>query len=138
MDKKDIFELATANPVFHLATVEGDKPHVRGMLMYSADENGIVFHTGKTKDLRMQLDANPHVEMCFYSPEKNIQVRISGTVELDENLALKNNIVADRPFLKPWVEKDSYDMLSVYRLKEGRATIWTMETNFASKDYIRI
>jgi uncharacterized pyridoxamine 5'-phosphate oxidase family protein len=50
MNKSEILGFLNANPVFHLATVEGNKPHARGMLMYRADENGILFHTGKTSE----------------------------------------------------------------------------------------
>ena len=84
MNKDEILDFLNSNPVFHLATIEGDKPRVRGMLMYRADENGIVFHTGKMRDLHKQLTENPNVEMSFNngSDKDLIQVRISGTVEL--------------------------------------------------------
>ena len=90
MNKNEVFDFLNANPVFHLATVEGNKPHVRGMLMYRADENGIIFHTGKMKDLHKQLTKNPNVEIGFNnnSFENLIQIRVSGTVELIEDLEL--------------------------------------------------
>lgn len=59
MNKTEIFEFLNANPVFHLATIDGGRPCVRGMLLYSADENGIVFHTGKMRDLHKQLTEKP-------------------------------------------------------------------------------
>lgn len=31
MTKEEIFALMNENPVFHLATMDGDRPHVRGM-----------------------------------------------------------------------------------------------------------
>ena len=55
MTKEEIYAFISANPASHVATVEGNKPHVRGILLYRADENGIVFHTGKMKDLHKQL-----------------------------------------------------------------------------------
>ena len=63
MNKTEIIAFLNANPVFHLATVEGNKPRVRAMYLYQADENVILFHTGKMKDLHKQLTANPNVEM---------------------------------------------------------------------------
>ncbi len=140
MDKSMIFEILNANPVFHLATVEGNKPHVRGLLLYKADENGIIFHTGKMKDLHKQLTQNPQVEMCFNNGKFNslIQIRVSGAVELVEDLGLKKEIVQKREFLKPWVEQMGYDFLAVYNLKKGIATVWTMETNFAPKKFIEL
>lgn len=52
--------MMNGSPVMHLATVdENGQPHVRGILMYKADENGIVFHTGEFKALYKQLLNNP-------------------------------------------------------------------------------
>ena len=140
MNKKEIFDFLNANPVFHLATVEGGKPHVRGMYLYQADEQGILFHTGKMKDLHQQLIGNPHVEMSFNNGKFDdlIQVRVSGTVELVEDLALKKEIVQKRPFLKPWVDQSGYDPLAVYRLKNGKAAVWTFKTNIAPKEFVEL
>jgi pyridoxamine 5'-phosphate oxidase len=136
MNKSEILALINANPACHLATVEGNAPRVRGILLYRADENGLIFHTGSTKDLHKQLSKNPRVEFCFNDFQKGVQVRVSGSVEKVEDMVLKKEIVAKREFLKPWVEKSGYDMLAVYRIRKGRATIWTMETNFAPKTYV--
>lgn len=140
MNKNEILIFLNANPVFHLATIEGNKPHVRGLLLYRADEKGIVFHTGKMKDLHKQLTANPNVEMSFNNGKIDnlIQIRVSGKVELVEDMDLKKEIVQKREFLKPWVERDGYESLAVYRLKNGRAAIWTMKTNFAPKEFIEL
>lgn len=140
MNKNEIFEILNSNPVFHLATVEGNKPHVRGLLLYKADENGIIFHTGKMKDLHKQLTENPQVEMCFNNGnfENLIQIRVNGSVELIEDLELKKEIVENREFLKPWVDQMGYEFLAVYNLKKGAATAWTMKTNFAPKEFIEL
>ena len=136
MNKSEILALINANPACHLATVEGKVPRVRGILLYRADENGLIFHTGSTKDLYKQLSKNPSVEFCFNDFQKGVQVRVSGSVEKVEDMALKQEIVTKREFLKPWVEKSGYEMLMVYRLRKGRATVWTMQTNFDPKTYI--
>ena len=138
MTKSEILALINANPACHLATVEGNAPHVRGLLLYSADDDGLVFHTGSTKDLPRQLFQNPKAELCFNDYQKGIQVRVSGSVEMVEDMALKKEIVAKRDFLKPWVEKSGYEMLAVYRIRKGRATTWTMQTNFDPKTYVEL
>lgn len=140
MNKSELFEFLNANPVFHLATVEGNKPRVRGMLLYRADENGIVFHTGKMRELHRQLTENPQAELSFNngSSEDLTQVRVSGAVELTEDPELKKEIVRDRDFLKPLVEQMGYDFLAVYRLKKGVASIWTMRANLAPKEYVEL
>lgn len=140
MNKNEIFEILTTNPVCHLATVEGDKPHVRGLLLYKADDNGLIFHTGKMKDLHKQLTQNPQVEMCFNNGnfENLIQIRVDGIVELIEDLELKKEIVQKREFLKPWVDQMGYELLAVYRMKNGIATVWSMGTNFEPKEVVEL
>ena len=140
MNKDEILDFLNANPVFHLATVEGHKPHVRGMLLYRADENGIIFHTAKMKDVHRQLTEDPNLELSFNNGnfENLIQVRISGAAELVEDLDLKKEIVQEREFLKPWVEQNGYGPLAVYRIKKGVATVWTMKTNFEPKKFVQM
>ncbi|KAF5417785.1 MAG: hypothetical protein C5S49_02810 [Candidatus Methanogaster sp.] len=50
------------------------------MLMYRADENGILFHTVSFKDLYKPMQKNPNVELCFSSADSSKQVRVSGDV----------------------------------------------------------
>jgi uncharacterized pyridoxamine 5'-phosphate oxidase family protein len=138
MTKNEVFEFIRNNPVFALATAEDNKPHVRMIMLYRADENGIIFNTGENKDVYRQLSGNEVVELCFYNAGEGRQIRISGSVEEIEDLELKKQVVKDFPFLKEWVDREGYDVLVVYCLKAGRATTWTMETNFKPKEYIQL
>lgn len=138
MEKEDIFEFIQKNPTFALATSKDNRPFVRMMMLYRTDENGIVFSTGENKDVNHQLQKNPQVEMCFYSQKDAKEIRISGTVEVLEDLDLKKQIVEDFPFLKAWIDKQGYEVLTVYCLKNGKACQWTMETNFKPKEYIQL
>jgi pyridoxamine 5'-phosphate oxidase len=142
MNKKEIFDLISANPGFHLATVEGDQPRCRGMFLFRADENGIIFHSATMKAVHHQIVANPKVELCFNDYKNGVQARVSGKLEIVEDNALKDEICAhpSRQFLKPWRESgklsDFYKTFKVYRLKGGKAVVWTMATNFAPKEEI--
>ena len=136
MTKEEIIAFVDKNPVFALATVDGNTPHVRDMMVCKADDEGIVFCTGKVKDVHKQITANPAVEMCFYSPDDQVQVRIAGSVELTEDLDLKKEIVEKFEFLKPWIESAGYEAMAVYRVKGGKACVWTMEKHDAPKEYI--
>ena len=138
MTKEEVFEFIKRNPVFALATAEENKPYVRHMMLYRADDNGIIFNTGENKDVHHQLQANPQVEMCFYNADEGRQVRIAGTVEVLEDIELKKRVVADYPFLQEWVDREGYEVLIVYRLRNGKATTWTMKTNFQPKEYIQL
>lgn len=138
MTREDILAFLNANPVCFLATEDGCTPHVRGMMLYRADEHGIIFHTGKDKDLTLQLTRNPCAELCVYNPEQQIQVRVTGTVDFLDDPALKQEIIASRPFLKEIADKVGDDQLTIFRVKDGVATVWTMETNLAPKTYITL
>jgi uncharacterized pyridoxamine 5'-phosphate oxidase family protein len=142
MTKNEIFEAITKNPVFYLATVEDTQPRVRAMLLYRADEEGILFHTAVKKDVYKQMCINNKVELCFSC--NGTQIRISGELEqLDDN-TLKDEIVEHptRGFLKAWKEngafKNFYEDIAVFRLKNGVAFPWTTDKNFAPKEFVQL
>jgi pyridoxamine 5'-phosphate oxidase len=135
MTKTEILDFIKVNPDAFVATVEGNKPHVRTFTTYKADENGIIFQTWTLKDMYQQLQKNPAVELCYKDAKGRAQVRISGTLELVNDMALKKQVVADRPFMKPTVDAKGWDVVAMYRLKNGKATVWTGATNFAPKTY---
>ena len=136
--KEEVLKFAAKNPVCSLATVEDNLPRVRMLMLYRADENGIIFCTGRQKALYAQLQANPAVEMCLYNAEEGRQVRIEGTVEMLDDLDLKKQVVEDFSFLEPWIEREGYEVLICYHLKNAKAITWTMETNFEPKTYIEL
>ena len=139
MNKYEVFEAISKSPVFYLATVEDNQPRVRGMLLYKADESGITFHTSSKKDLYRQIMKNNKAELCFSC--NGIQIRINGELELVDDNNLKEEIFAHptRAFLQPMrAMPDFLDIFAVFRLKNGTAVTWTMETNFAPKEPIRL
>jgi uncharacterized pyridoxamine 5'-phosphate oxidase family protein len=138
MTKAEVFKFIMNNPLFALATVEDGKARVRMMNVYQADENGIIFNTGENKDVHRQLTANPEVELCFFNIDEVKQIRVTGSVEVLEDPSLEKEIGDDYQFLKKWVDSAGYDILVVYCLKNGKASVWTMDTNFKPKEYIQL
>ncbi len=138
MTKQEIYQLMNQNPVFHLATVERDQPRVRGMLLFRADEEGIIFHTASSKDLFRQIQQNPKAKLCFQG--NGVQVRVSGVLEQVQDEALREEIFAHptRKFLQAWKELGIEHLLTVFRMRDGKAVTWTMETNFDKKEYIEL
>ena len=129
MTTSEIFELISKNPVFH---------RVRGMLLFRADENGIIFHTASTKDVYRQIMENPKAEMCFSCGE--VQIRVTGILELSENPALREEIFAHptRKFLQAWKDNGIDNLMQVFVMKNCTATTWTMATNFEPKKTINL
>jgi len=124
MDKKEILEFISQNPIGNLATIDGQAARVRCMDTFRADEDGLIFYTGKNKDVFKQIVKNPGIEVCYYA--KGIQVRVRGKAEIIEDEALKKEIVAKKAFLQPYYKNHSLDNMGVFRLK-GKATTWTMQ-----------
>lgn len=136
MTKKEAFELMNGNPVFHLATMEGDQPRVRGMLLFRADEEGIIFHTASTKDVFAQMKQNPKVELCFQGEGR--QLRVTGAAEQVEDDRLREEIFChpSRKFLQAWKDNGIDGLLQIFRIKNAAAVEWTMEKNFEDKERI--
>jgi pyridoxamine 5'-phosphate oxidase len=136
MNKEEIITFVNANPVCYLATVEGGAPHVRAMGMYKADERGILIQLSTIKGMYTELLQNPKVELCFNGGGK--QVRVSGTVEFIEDRALKDEVLKARPFLKPLVDAQGYDVIKIFRVANAVATVWTMATNMEPREFVKL
>lgn len=125
MDKKEIIEFINKNPVGYMGTVDGDKPRVRAMGTYSADESGIIFSMQSPKDVYKQLKKNPATEVCYFA--NGVQVRVCGEMEEITDKALKEQIVEKRTFYKPGVEKQGLDYVGAFILKNAKATVLDMK-----------
>jgi len=144
MKKNEIFELMMKNPVFFLATADGNEPRVRGMLLYKADDSGIYFHTGPFKDVHKQMVKNPNVQLCFYDAARNIQLRVRGKAEIVNDDKLKEEISnhPSRGFMQSWkagkTKQEFLDFFSVFVIRKGKANVWTFQTNFGPKEDIAL
>ena len=138
MTSNEILKLVNENPAFHLATVDGDQPRVRGMLLFRADENGFIFHTASTKDVFRQMKENPKAEMCFSCG--GTQIRVTGVMEqvFDEELRAEIFAHPSRKFLQAWIANGIDNLLQVFIMKDCSAVTWTMETNFEPKKTIEL
>lgn len=137
MNKEEILRFLNDNPAFSLATSDGNIPHVRTLQLHKADESGIYFMVGKFKDVYRQLSINPYVELCFH--KDNFQVRISGQVEnLDKDLNLKKEILSVRPFMTSWIEQVGFKYMAVFRIRNGKAITWNLETELQPKTIVEL
>ncbi len=138
MNKQEIYELMNQNVGFYLATVDEDQPRVRGMMLFKADENGIIFHTASTKDVYKQIMENPKAELCFNA--NGIQIRVTGTLEVMHDEKIREEIFAHptRKFLQAWKENGIDNLLEVLIMRNCEAVTWTMQSNFEPKKPIKI
>ncbi len=131
---------ANQNPACWLATSVDGQPHVRGLLMWFADETGFYFHTGTTKSLSDQLIQNPRVEAAFFNPGKgpgdSRMMRVCGTVERVQDPALEERLVQERAWLKDMVAAQAAGKLYMFRIVHGEIRDWTMATNLHEKEQV--
>lgn len=137
MTTQEIFDAMNKNLVFHLATAEDNIPHVRALLLFRADENGIIFHTGTFKELYRQIQKNNNAELCFHDGNK--QIRVKGQLEQIHDEALQKEIYSHptREFLRNWEKQGKNDFeMAIYNLKNPQVTTWTMEENFEETKWV--
>lgn len=138
MNTTEILDFVRENPYCALATIEGGEPRVRMVMILRADERGILFNTGVSKDLYKQIQSNTAVELCFFNPAQRMQVRIRGRFALQKDAETHALVLEKLPFLKPMVESYGTDLLAPYVLEHGQATVWTMATNLEPKTFVQL
>ncbi|MFC1910299.1 pyridoxamine 5'-phosphate oxidase family protein [Chloroflexota bacterium] len=136
MNKSEILAFLNAHPACHVATVVGVSPRARGLQMHKADESGILFQTWTLKDIYGEVVKNPEAELCFNDYEKGIQIRVNGKFEIVDDLAVKKEVMDARPSLKGFLDKLGYEKVAIFRMKNGKASVWTRAVNFDPKTYI--
>lgn len=132
MTKNEIIGTLNKYPSMQLATVDGSgAPRTRGIFMYSADESGILFHTGSFRELYQQLLSNPRVEASFLDTERTIQIRVSGEAGEIDDAELRDKIITTpgREFLKPTIAKFGKEAIRIFKIGGCRASVWSMQTN---------
>jgi pyridoxamine 5'-phosphate oxidase len=123
------------NPNGFLATAIGNKPHVRPMTVWLADETGIYFYTSRVKPLASQLEKNNNVEIAFHQPgippDIGSILRIAGCIEFVEDMAIRIRLYETVPWLKTigTGKPDSSPTIIVFRIPKGYFNYWTWENN---------
>ena len=114
MSIQDCIRFASENPVCFMATMDGDQPRVRTLLMFFADENGFYFCTLTPKAFTKQLKENPKVEVCFYNNPPELQgakqMRVTGQAEFIDDQALIDRVAKERAFLEPLAGRSLADL----------------------------
>ena len=132
MSLQECIELAKSVGTAYLATVANDQPRVRALGMWFADETGFYFQVWSTKAIYNQIQGGKKAEACFYqpAPDGNLgkMLRVSGTVEIIDDIAMKEKCMQDRPFLKMLGMTGADDpRLAIFRIADGEAYIWTAD-----------
>lgn len=135
----EILLFANQNPSCWLATSENNQPHVRGMLMWYADETGFYFHTAEVKRLVHQIRKNLFVEAAFIrnasDPVKFETLHVTGLAEVVHDEELEKRLYAERPWLRGNIINAGVDTsVVIFRIVKGMAHIWNMSWNLKERE----
>lgn len=106
---------------YFLATVDGDQPKVRPFGTAEIFEGKLYIQTGKSKNVSMQIAANPKVQICAMNKAGNEWVRITGTLVEDDRLEPKVHMLEAYPSLKAMYKPEDPNTQVLY-FKDAEAT----------------
>ena len=129
-----MIKFAAENPLCYLATIDGDRPTVRALRLWFADQTGFYFQTSTAKDFYKQMQDNPKIEACFYASDTGFgkMLRVAGNVEFPDDENLKKKVIEARPFLKNFPLTN----IVIFKIAHGKGHFWTMESNMKPKEII--
>ena len=95
---QDVCDFLKQAKTYHLATVDGDQPHVRPFGTSEIIDGKLYIQTGKVKPCSKQLAANPKAEICAF--HKGAWVRIAGELVNDDRVEAKKSMLDAYPNLR--------------------------------------
>lgn len=104
---------------FYLTTVDGDKPACRPVSFHMDFKGKEYFGVGTFKDVYKQIIANPHVQIVGCKGAD--WIRISGTVDLEDDPELFEQAVTLMPFLKSIYNDETGNTMGIFTLKDAKA-----------------
>ncbi|WP_026888483.1 pyridoxamine 5'-phosphate oxidase family protein [Clostridium beijerinckii] len=116
----EVLEFLLSNPIFYVATMDGDQPRVRPFGAVMKYENKLYFTTNNTKSVFEQLVANPKVELSTTSP-KGEWIRLSGKAVFDSSSEAKAAMLESVPSLKKMYSLDD-NIFEVFYLEDAIVT----------------
>ncbi len=122
---KTAFEFLKANPVFHLATVDGTKARVRPFGFSMIRNKALYLCTNKTKDVFKQLVKCPDIEISGMGADMT-WLRIRGKVAVDDSRDAKVQAFKESPNLLQIYPKGADDETFVtFYFTEAQATLYS-------------
>jgi uncharacterized pyridoxamine 5'-phosphate oxidase family protein len=119
------FEFLKANPVFHLATVDGTQARVRPFGFSMIRNKALYFCTNKTKDVFKQLVKYPDIEISGMGSD-GTWLRVRGKVAVDDSREAKAQAFKEAPNLLQIYPKGADDETFVtFYFTEAQATLYS-------------
>lgn len=120
-----ILDFLSANPIFFLATVDGDSPAVRPFGFAMEDGGRLYFCTGVGKNVYNQLRNNSRFEICACDASGK-WLRLAANAEFDTTPELMEKAFNHLPSLRQIYGGDNSSKFAMFYAKNGVAVISDM------------
>lgn len=119
---KKVIEFLNANPVQYLATVGRDgKAKCRPFMFCCEYDNKIWFCTNNQKDVYMDMQNNPYVEVTVASKDY-AWIRFSGKAVFENNIAVKE-LCMNNPIVKAQYKTPDNPIFEVFYIDDLKGSI---------------
>ena len=115
-----VLEFLKSAGTYYLATVEGDKPHVRPFGTIEFIDGALCFQTGKSKPTSRQIHDNPKVEICAFDGDS--WIRVQALAIEDPRVESQEKMLDAYPELKGMYAPGDGNT-EIFKLIQGVATI---------------
>ena len=119
-----VLEFLKENPIYMLATMDGDQPRVRPFGTMVAYQGRLYFQTGKSKKVYEQMKKNPRVELCAMGKDMT-WLRVWATAVEDDSEAAANAVLDCYPHLRKVYTPGDGNCTTFY-LKDATAAFCAM------------
>jgi len=121
----EVLQFLADNPIFYLATVDGDLPKVRPFGFVMNFEGKLYFGTSNQKNVYRQLQANPHFEVSTTS-KTGEWIRLQGKAVFNTNKQTKQAALDTMPMLKTRYSVDD-SIFELFYIENAQATFSDMK-----------
>jgi len=120
----EVLKYLTDNPVFYIATVDGNMPKVRPFGFVMEYEGKLCFCTSNQKNVYKQLKANPNFELSTASADGS-WLRLKGKAVFCTTIESKNAALKAAPMLKNMYSAED-SLFEIFYIEDGEATFNSM------------
>ena len=118
---EEVYRFLKENPIFYVATMDGDQPRVRPFGVVAIFEGKLYLQTGNIKPVYKQMMDNPKIELCTTSKDGTKWLRVAATVVHDGRVEARRQMLEENPMLKKLYSEDD-GVGEVLYLKDATAT----------------
>lgn len=134
-----VVDYLSSVPAWYLATCEGDQPHVRPFSFVAGFDGRIWFCTGKQKDVFLELQKNPRLEVSAWKPGSGWLV-LRGEADLTDEVS---DLIRRAGFAHMRSLGEVYDgiedsNLTFFSVKNPRAWIRDIDDTETELDFVDI